>query len=75
MSLKPIEGVPDCKCGNNHWIPIPDSLAIACMGDNGCGRVLVRTFDDKWEKGASIQKWLSDIHPDLPPLKDPDEEE
>ncbi len=65
---------PDCKCGQNNWTPIPDSLALACMGDDGCGRVIVAKLDGTYEKGASIQKWLSDIYPHLPPLEDPDDE-
>lgn len=69
---------PDCKCGRNDWTPMPDSLALACLGKDGepgCGRVIVANLDGTYEKGASIQKWLSDINPHLPPLTDPDDEE
>ena len=69
-----MKNTPICKCGKNEWIGIPDSLALACIGKDGCGRVIVYNMKGGYEPGASIQKWLSDIHPEVPPLKDPDED-
>jgi len=50
-------GLPDCKCKENDWFAIPDSLAMGCRN---CGRVIVNTGPGKWKKGASIQQWLND---------------
>ena len=61
---------PDCECGKNDYFHMPDSLAWACKG---CGRVIVGTSSTGFKKGASIQKWLNDTHPEIPPMKDPDD--
>lgn len=61
--------IQECECGKNNWCHMPDSLAWFCTG---CGRVIVGS-GYKWEKGPSIQKWLNDIYPELPPLEDSDD--
>lgn len=51
--------IPPCrKCGQSDWLPVPDSLAVACKA---CGAVLVEAAGGGWEDGASLQEWAADL--------------
>jgi len=45
---------PKCKCGRDHWEPIPDSLAYYCE----CGEVIVQVWKG-WQRGTSLQEWAN----------------